>query len=180
MLAGAKLVAFAATTDGARAADFYTKVLGLTVRYQDEFAVSLESDGVELRLQKIDSFTPQTFTTLGWQVENVKEVVRQLARRGVKPELYSWMEQDAAEVRSAIDGLVAYCGTYETNEQLHYVIHHVAADKNPSIVGTNRTRIATVTGDRLILRPVDLPAGVKEWTVEWERVGAAESSLGRP
>jgi len=76
-----------------------------------------------------------------------------------------------AEMRSAIEGLVAYCGTYETNEQLHYVIHHIEADKNPSIVGTNRTRLATVTGDRLMLRPVDLPAGVKEWTVEWERVG---------
>jgi hypothetical protein len=28
-----------------------------------------------------------------------------------------------------------------------------------------------VTGNRLVLRPIDLPAGVKEWTVEWERVG---------
>jgi hypothetical protein len=85
-----------------------------------------------------------------------------------------------AEVRSAFEGLVAYCGTYETNEKLHYVIHHIEADKNPSIVGTNRTRLATVTGDRLILRPVDLPAGVKEWTVEWERVGGNKSTPHRP
>jgi len=50
------------------------------------------------------------------------------------------------------------------------VIHHIEADKNPSIVGTDRKRFATVTGARLVLRPVDLPADVKEWTVEWERV----------
>jgi len=85
-----------------------------------------------------------------------------------------------AEVRSAIGGLVAYCGSYDTNEQLHYVIHHVEADKDPSIVGTDRRRLATVTGDRLILRPVDLPAGVKDWTVEWERVSGNESTLHRP
>jgi hypothetical protein len=76
-----------------------------------------------------------------------------------------------AEVRSAFNGLVAYCGTYETNEQEHHVIHHVEADREPHIVGTDRTRRATVTGNRLVLRPIDLPAGVKEWTVEWERVG---------
>jgi hypothetical protein len=85
-----------------------------------------------------------------------------------------------AEIRSAMDGLVAYCGTYDTNEQLHYVIHHIEADRYPSIVGTDRTRRATVTGDRLMLRPVDLPAGVKDWTVEWQRVGGTQSTPHRP
>jgi hypothetical protein len=77
-----------------------------------------------------------------------------------------------AEAHSALSGLVAYCGTYETNEQQHYVIHHIEADKDPAIVGTDRRRIATVTGNRLMLRPVDLPAGIKDWTIEWERVVA--------
>jgi hypothetical protein len=78
-----------------------------------------------------------------------------------------------AEVRSAFNGLVAYCGTYETNEQERQVIHHIEADREPHIVGTDRTRLATVTGNRLVLRPIDLPAGVKEWTVECERVGGS-------
>ena len=34
----------------------------------------------------------------------------------------------------------------------------------------DRTRLATVTATRLILSPLDLPAGVAEWTVEFERV----------
>jgi hypothetical protein len=38
-------------------------------------------------------------------------------------------------------------------------------------MGTTRTRLATVTGTRLVLQPVDLPPGVTKWTVEFERVG---------
>lgn len=109
MLTDAKLVAFAATTHGSRAADFYTSVLGLTVRYEDDFALSLESGGVELRLQKVERFTPQPFTTLGWQVANVRDVVRRLQRHGVNPERYSWLTQDAAGVWQAPSGaLVAW------------------------------------------------------------------------
>jgi hypothetical protein len=75
-----------------------------------------------------------------------------------------------AEARSAFDGLVAYCGAYETNEQERYVIHHVEADREPHVMGTDRKRTATLTGNRLVLRPVDLPPGISEWTVEFERV----------
>ena len=34
----------------------------------------------------------------------------------------------------------------------------------------------TVTGTQLVLRPLDLPAGVAEWTVEFERVGDGRSA----
>ena len=85
-----------------------------------------------------------------------------------------------AEARAALEGLVAYCGTYETDEQQHSVIHHIEADKSPSIGGTDRKRSATVTGNRLVLRPVDLPAGVTDWTVEWERIVGTASSPRRP
>ena len=83
-----------------------------------------------------------------------------------------------ADVRSAFDGLVAYCGAYETNEEKHYVIHHVEADREPSVMGTTRTRLATVTANRLVLRPLDFPAGVAEWTVEFERVGGGVPAPG--
>ncbi len=85
-----------------------------------------------------------------------------------------------AELRSAFDGLVAYCGAYETNEEKHYVIHHIEADREPAVMGTSRTRLATVTGNRLVLRPLDLPAGVAEWTVEFERVGDGTSTSRHP
>ena len=104
MLVGAKLVAFGATTDGARAAAFYTTVLGLAVRYEDEFAVSLDSEGVELRLQKVEQFTPQPFTTLGWQVPRIADVVERLVQHGVTLERYPWLDQDATGVWRAPSG----------------------------------------------------------------------------
>ena len=85
-----------------------------------------------------------------------------------------------AEARSALDGVVAYCGAYETNAQQHVVIHHVEADKKPHIMGTDRVRRVTITGDRLVLRPVDLPAGISDWTVEWVRVGGTTNRGGKP
>lgn len=104
MLGRAQLTAFGATTDGARAREFYTSVLGLRLRYEDDFALSLDSDGVELRLQKLERFTPQPFTTLGWRVMNVAEVVAKLGRAGVVLERYPWLEQDAAGVWRAPSG----------------------------------------------------------------------------
>ena len=91
------------------------------------------------------------------------------------PDRPAWQVPTTAtdtEVRSAFDGLVAYCGTYETDERRETVIHHVEADREPHMMGTDRARLARVSGDRLVLRPTSLPPGVAEWTVEWERVRA--------
>ena len=104
MLRDAKLVAFAATTDGARAATFYGDVLGLPVRSDDAFAIAFDAAGTELRLQKVERFTPPPFTTLGWQVADVRDVLRVLATRGVVAERYPWLDQDAAGVWSAPSG----------------------------------------------------------------------------
>lgn len=104
MLKGAKLVAFGATTDGTRAAEFYTTVLGLNLRYQDDFAISLDSDGVELRLQKVERFAPQPFTTLGWQVPRIEEVVKRLLQHRVTPEKYPWLDQDGMGIWQAPSG----------------------------------------------------------------------------
>jgi hypothetical protein len=76
-----------------------------------------------------------------------------------------------AELRSAMDGLVAYCGTYEVNEKEGYVLHHIEFDRIPNLAGTDRKRLFKIAGKRLTLRPSPPPPGIKEWTVEWERVG---------
>jgi catechol 2,3-dioxygenase-like lactoylglutathione lyase family enzyme len=104
MLTGAKLVAFGATTHPADAIAFYTKVLGLALRYEDDFAISLDSAGVELRLQKVEQFAPQPFTTLGWQVPRMTEVIERLITHGVVLEHYPWLEQDASGVWQAPSG----------------------------------------------------------------------------
>jgi len=104
MLRDAKLVAFGATTDSARAASFYVGTLGLTVRYEDDFALVLDANGVELRLQKVRALTPAGFTTLGWEVRDVDAVATALEEQGISLERYRWLEQDARGVWLAPSG----------------------------------------------------------------------------
>jgi len=104
MLGIAKLVAFGATTDAARAARFYGETLGLAIRSEDDFALVLDANGVELRLQKVPSLTPPGFTTLGWEVRDVEAVVAALAARGVPTERYPWLTQDPSGVWQAPSG----------------------------------------------------------------------------
>jgi hypothetical protein len=89
------------------------------------------------------------------------------------PDRPRWKVQSApteAELRSSLDGMVAYCGTYEVNEAEGFIVHHVQMDKVPNVAGTDRKRYFTITENRLVLRPSPLPDGIKEWTIEWERV----------
>ncbi len=89
------------------------------------------------------------------------------------PDRPLWKIQNApteAELRAAFDGMVAYCGTYEVNEKEGYVLHHVRMDKVPNVAGADRKRYFTISGNRLLLRPSPLPDGIKDWTIEWERV----------
>jgi catechol 2,3-dioxygenase-like lactoylglutathione lyase family enzyme len=104
VLRDATLVAFGAITDSARAAKFYVDTLGLGVRYEDDFALVLDANGVELRLQKVGALTPAGFTTLGWQVSDVAAVVTALEAQGVLVERYPWFEQDAHGVWHAPGG----------------------------------------------------------------------------
>ena len=104
MLATAKLVAFGAITDAARAARFYGETLGLPIRSEDEFALVLDANGVELRLQKVPELTPPGFTTLGWEVGDLETVLEALTARGVATERYPWLTQDPRGVWQAPSG----------------------------------------------------------------------------
>ena len=58
MLVNARLTAFLATTQSARAAVFYGEMLGLRRVSDDTVALVFDFHGVELRLQKVEHFTP--------------------------------------------------------------------------------------------------------------------------
>ncbi len=75
------------------------------------------------------------------------------------------------EVRSAMNGLVAYCGTYDVDAGEGSVVHHVELDTVPNTIGTDRKRFFTITGNRLVLRLAPpLPEGVLESSLTRERV----------
>ena len=87
-----------------------------------------------------------------------------------RPKLKSPNAPTEAELRATFEGLISYCGSYEVNETDGYILHHVEMAKAPNDVATVRKRYFTLSGNRLVLRPSPLPEGIKEWTIEWERV----------
>ena len=104
MLDNAKIIAFVATTDAAKSRAFYEEVLGLALTLEDEFAIVLDANGVELRIQKVQSLTPQPHTHLGWSVTPLEEVVRVLRAKGVVFESYPFLQQNALGIWTAPSG----------------------------------------------------------------------------
>ncbi len=104
MLDDARVTAFLATTDAARATRFYGATLGLRRVSEDGFALVFDANGVELRLQKVAAFTAQPFTALGWQVDRIAAVVAELVVAGVAFERFPGLAQDAAGIWDAPSG----------------------------------------------------------------------------
>ena len=100
----ADLVAFAATTDSARARAFYEGKLGLSFVAEDPYMLVLESNGTRLRLQKGPEITPVPRTVLGWRVADIEAAVRGLAASGVEVERYDWFQQSETGIAEFPDG----------------------------------------------------------------------------
>ncbi|HWO93526.1 MAG TPA: VOC family protein [Dehalococcoidia bacterium] len=77
-----------------RGSAFYRDALGLTLSEESEFALVFDASGTMLRVQKVEQFTPQPFTVLGWQVDDVERIVSILVERGIQPERYPGLGQD--------------------------------------------------------------------------------------
>ena len=97
-------IAFLATTDAERARLFYAGVLGVRLVTDDQFALVFDLAGTMLRLVRVESFTPQPFTVLGWRVPDLDAAIRQLSRGGVHFERFEGLEQDEAGAWEAPGG----------------------------------------------------------------------------
>ena len=104
MLGDKKIIALVPITDSARAKAFYADKLGLKFVSEDPFALVFDANGNMLRLSKVKEFTPQRFSILSWQVEDIETTVRQLEAAGVKFERYSFVQQDELGIWTAPDG----------------------------------------------------------------------------
>jgi catechol 2,3-dioxygenase-like lactoylglutathione lyase family enzyme len=110
MLDDAHLVTFLPTTDGDAARAFYEDVLGLTFVEDQGFALVFDLHGTPLRITRVESFTPQPFTVIGWAVDDLEATVRGLGERGVTFERFEGMEQDDLGIWDAPGGTrVAWC-----------------------------------------------------------------------
>ena len=103
-LSQSSLVAFIATRDAARARAFYESTLGLRVIADSPFALVLDSRGTTIRIQKVETFTPHPFTSLGWTVADIAKSIDELRGRGVLFERYQTLPQDQAGIWTTPDG----------------------------------------------------------------------------
>jgi catechol 2,3-dioxygenase-like lactoylglutathione lyase family enzyme len=100
ILGSEKVGAFVCTKDRATAKAFYGDTLGLTLKYEDDYAVVYDAAGTTLRISPVRELTPQPFTVLGWQVVDVPAAVKALKEKGVVFERYEFLEQDELAIWS--------------------------------------------------------------------------------
>lgn len=105
MLQSAKLVAFVAAADPARAKAFYGGKLGFRLLSEDQFAAVFDCNGVTLRVSAVGEVNPAAYTVLGWEVSDIAITAAELAARGIPLERYSFLEQDEAGVWTAPGGV---------------------------------------------------------------------------
>ena len=103
-LGSRKLVAFVATLDPARAKDFYSRILGLPLKSEDNFALVFDANGTTLRVSVVRELAPAPYTVLGWLVPNIEQTVRELTERSVVFQRFAGLEQDELGVWSAPGG----------------------------------------------------------------------------
>ncbi len=104
MLSSAKVVAFLATADAARAKAFYGGVLGLPVLSEDRFAVVFDANGTTLRVTIVQDVVPAPYTVLGWDITDIAGTARRLTDAGVVCERYAWLQQDELGIWRAPGG----------------------------------------------------------------------------
>jgi len=107
MLAKRRIEAFVPSRNPKKARKFYEKVLGLKVTDLNEYALTLDANGITVRVTDVSSvpgFKPAPFTILGWEVPDIEKAVRGLKRRGVKFQRYPGMDQDALGIWASPGG----------------------------------------------------------------------------
>ena len=104
MLGTNTLMGFIPTADAERARKFYVDTLGLEFVLDDQFALVLKSGANSIRVVRTGSFTPATYTILGWEVADMRGSVKELTAAGVSFLRFSYFEQDAAGIWTAPTG----------------------------------------------------------------------------
>ncbi|HVY75314.1 MAG TPA: VOC family protein [Puia sp.] len=94
MLSDKKLKAFVPTTKLDRARSFYKDVIGLKFLSEDSYALEFDAGGTLLRVTIVRDLTPHPFTVLGWNVEDIAAVIKQLNGKNVFCERYDFLQQD--------------------------------------------------------------------------------------
>jgi catechol 2,3-dioxygenase-like lactoylglutathione lyase family enzyme len=104
MLNKSKLICFAATTKPAEARAFYGETLELSLVEESPFAFVFNANGTMLRVQRVREIPKAQFTTLGWEVGDIRSTIQQLNKKGIRFERYDHVPQDELGIWITPDG----------------------------------------------------------------------------
>ena len=104
MLTNKKLKAFVPTVKPNEAKSFYKDILGLKLLSEDNFALEFESNGTLLRVTIVQDLKPHPFTVLGWNVDDIVSVIKQLNDKNIFCERYDFFEQDNLGIWTSPNG----------------------------------------------------------------------------
>jgi catechol 2,3-dioxygenase-like lactoylglutathione lyase family enzyme len=103
-LAGADLMAFAATTDLAAARAFYERGLGLRFTGESPIACTFDCGGTMLRVVLVEQPVIAPYTVLGWTVSDIVATIVELRAAGIDFERFDGLEQDDLGIWSTPGG----------------------------------------------------------------------------
>lgn len=98
MLSNNRLKAFISTAMPDKAREFYTKKLGLKILSEDSYGIEFDANGTHLRISFVEKLTPQPFTILGWDTNDIVTTVKNLYKKGVTFERYNIIDQDESGI----------------------------------------------------------------------------------
>jgi len=104
-----KPVSFIASANPVESRAFYESTLNLKCLSDDPFALVFDLVGCPLRIQKVESVPDVNYTVLGWEVDDVRQLVTELSNKGIRFEIFTQLSQDELGIWSSPGGaLVAW------------------------------------------------------------------------
>jgi catechol 2,3-dioxygenase-like lactoylglutathione lyase family enzyme len=94
MLSTKRFKTFLPTSGSDKAKTFYQGILGLKLLSEDNYTLEFEVNGTLLRITVVETFTPHSFTVLGWDVDDIRSMIMRLIEKGVTFERYGFLRQD--------------------------------------------------------------------------------------
>ena len=102
-------ILFLSTANAERSRAFYERVIGLEFVADEPPALVFRVGDSMLRIQKVDRVSAAPYTALGWEVSDIRQVVRDLCAAGVVFQRFEGVNQDADGIWPAPSGaLVAW------------------------------------------------------------------------
>jgi catechol 2,3-dioxygenase-like lactoylglutathione lyase family enzyme len=104
MLSDQRIMAFVSTVQPSVAHEFYETKLGLKLLSKDNYGMEFEAHQAHIRISVVEKLTPQPFTVLGWDTDDIFATIRDLTAKGIKFERYDFIEQDENGIWTAPGG----------------------------------------------------------------------------